>query len=64
VTIEQKVEVFKERHTLHIGAYGDLDTNCHVPLFFSLFEILGCSIILNDASFFYIERLWLLEKKR
>ncbi len=28
-----KVEVFRERYTLHVGAYGDLDTNCPAPLF-------------------------------
>jgi hypothetical protein len=33
-------------------------------LFFPLFEIFGCYAILNDASFFYIEKLWLLEKKK
>jgi hypothetical protein len=64
VTIEQKVKVFREKHTLHMGSYGDLDTNCHVPLFLSLCEIFGCSPILNDASFFYIERFWLSEKKK
>jgi hypothetical protein len=64
VTIEQKIKVFRERHTLHMGAYGDLDINCHVPLFLSLCEILGCSAILNNASFFYIERFWLSERKR
>jgi hypothetical protein len=63
VTIEQKVKLFKERHTLHMGAYGDLDTNFHVPLFFSLCEIFGCFAILNDASFFHIERFWLSERK-
>jgi hypothetical protein len=26
-------EVFRERHTLHMGAYGYLDTNCPAPLF-------------------------------
>jgi len=45
-------------------AYGDFDTNCHVPLFLSLCEILGCFAILNDVSFFYIEIFWLLEKKK
>jgi hypothetical protein len=25
---------------------------------------LGCSAILNNASFFYIERFWLSERKR
>ncbi len=62
VTIEQKVKVFREKHTLHMGAYGDLDTNC--PIFFSLCEIFGCSPILNDASFFYIKRFWLSEQKK
>jgi hypothetical protein len=50
VTIEQEVEVFKERRTLHMGTYGDLDTNCHVSLFLPLFENFGCSAILNDIS--------------
>jgi len=64
VTIEQKVKVFREKHTLHMGAYGDLDTNCFVPLFLFLCEIFSCSPILNDANFFYIERFWLSKRKR
>jgi hypothetical protein len=62
VTIEQKVKLFKERHILRMGAYGDLDTNCHVPLFLSLCEIFGCFAIMNNASFFY--KILVVKKKK
>jgi hypothetical protein len=64
VTIEQKVKVFRKKHTLHMGAYGDLDTNCPIPLFFFLYEIFGYCPILNDVSFFHIKRFWLSKRKR
>jgi hypothetical protein len=44
-------------------AYGDLDTNCLVPLILSLCEIFGCSPILNNASCFYIEKFGYQKKK-
>jgi len=40
-----KVEVFKEKHTLHMGVYGDFDINCLAPLLFFFCKILDPSYL-------------------